>query len=103
MRWAADYLDPQNFLSTLLHSQAPENRTGYNNPQFDKLVDQADRETDPAKRLALYKEADQIVVNDAPWVPLYYPRDTELHKPYVSGIRASLLGHLPHVTTTVGA
>lgn len=101
-RWSADYLDPQNFLSVLLRSGAPENNANYSNPAYDRLIDQADSERDNAKRLALYQEAERMVVADAPWVPIYYQRDMELVKPYVSGIRDSLFGHLPHLTTTVG-
>ncbi len=102
MRWAADYIDPQNFLSLLLHSEAPENRTAYSNPQYDRLCEQADAETDPAKRMALYNQAEKIVVDDAPWVPIYFQRDLELIKPYVTGIRDGLMGHLPHITTQTG-
>lgn len=101
MRWGADYLDPQNFLSVLLTSKAPENRTGYNNPEYDKLCEQADAETDATKRFALYNEAEKMVVEDAPWVPIYYQKDLELIKPYISGIRDSLMGHLPHTTVEV--
>lgn len=101
MRWGADYLDPQNFLSVLLHGGAPENRTNYKNPAFDALLDQADVALDPEKRWTLYRRAERIVVDDAPWVPLYFQRDIELIKPYVTGIRDSLMGHLPHITTSV--
>jgi len=101
MRWAADYPDPQDFLSLLLTTTGTQNYTGYSNPQYDALCRQADAETDPAKRTALYRQAEKIVVDDAPWVPLYFQKDLELMKPYVSGVRDSLLGHLPHTTTEV--
>jgi ABC-type transport system substrate-binding protein len=42
MRWSADYLDAQNFLSVLLHSKAAENRTAYRNPEYDALIEKAD-------------------------------------------------------------
>lgn len=109
LRWGADYADPQNFLSLLLHSSKkvngkedhPENGVGYNSPQFDALCDQADKEHDHAKRMTLYQQAEQIAVTDAPWVPLYFGRDVELVKPRVKNIRDSLFGHLPYITTTV--
>lgn len=101
LRWAADYLDPQNFLSLMLHSGSPENTLGYSNPDFDRLCEQADVEPDPQKRMTLYRQAEKVVVEDAPWVCLFYKRDVELHKPYVKGLRDCLMGHLPHVTTTV--
>ncbi len=101
MRWAADYLDPQNFLSLLLSTKGTENYTGYSNPDYDKLCAQADSESDQAKRTTLYRQAERIVVDDAPWVPLYYQRDLELMQPWVTDIRDSLFGHLPHITTQV--
>ena len=101
LRWAADYLDPQNFLSLMLHSKAKENTIGYNNPEFDRLCDLADVEPDPAKRMDFYRQAERIAVDDAPWVTIYHKQDVELHKPYVSGIRESTMGHLPHTTTSV--
>jgi ABC-type transport system substrate-binding protein len=101
-RWSADYLDPQNFLSVLLRTGAPENNANYSNPAYDRLLDEADSTLDTKKRMALYNEAERMVVADAPWVPVYYQRDIELVKPHVTGIRDSLFGHLPHTTTTVG-
>jgi oligopeptide transport system substrate-binding protein len=101
MRWMADYPDPQNFLSLLLMSGAPENRTGYANAAFDALCRQADSLLDPKARLGLYAKAERMVVDDAPWIPLYYQRDVELIKPHVGGLADCLQGHLPHVTTSV--
>jgi ABC-type oligopeptide transport system substrate-binding subunit len=109
LRWAADYLDPQDFLSVMLHTSRkingqedhPENGVGYSSPEFDRLCDAADVEHDPQKRMTLYQQAEQIAVNDAPWIPLYFKKDLELVKPRVGNIRDSLFGHLPHVTTTV--
>lgn len=102
LRWAADYLDAQNFLSVMLRTGAPENVVGYSNPRFDALCDQADREQDEQKRIQLYRAAERIAVQeDVPWITLYFQRDVELIKPYVKGIRDSLMGHLPHVTTYI--
>lgn len=99
MRWAADYLDPQNFLSHMLATNAPENKLGYSNPEFDRLTGLADREMDSAKRLPIYAQAEDIILDDAVWVPIYFQRDVELQSPRLSGLRESLFGHLPHTTT----
>jgi len=96
LRWAADYLDPQNFLSVMLRSGAPENTIGYANPQFDRLCDQADVMQDPQARLATYRKAEAIVVDDAAWVPIYFQKDVELWNPRLRGVEDSLMGHLPH-------
>lgn len=101
MRWMADYPDPQNFLSLLLMSGSSENRTGYSNPAYDALCRQADGLLDLKARLPLYRKAERLVVDDAPWIPLYYQRDVELVKPRVKDLADCLQGHLPHVGTRV--
>jgi oligopeptide transport system substrate-binding protein len=98
MRWAADYLDAENFLSTLLASYGPENHVGYHNPQFDALCQAADTSLDPEKRKQLYAQAEDIALQDAPFIPIYFQQDVELINPRVSGLRDSLFGHLPHTT-----
>ncbi len=83
--WIADYPDPQNFLDIKLYSKSGNNETKYSNPQVDTLLEQARSETDQAKRQQLYQQAEQIVVQDAPWVPLYHGKDAVVVKPYVHG------------------
>ncbi|MCH8980205.1 MAG: peptide ABC transporter substrate-binding protein [Armatimonadetes bacterium] len=99
MRWAADYLDPQNFLSHMLATFGPENKIGYNNPEFDRLCKLADSMMEMEKRIPLYQEAEDILLDDAVWIPLYFQSDAELHRPGLSGLRESVFGHLPHTTT----
>ncbi len=99
LRWMADYLDPQNFLSLMLRSGSEQNTIGYKNPVYDRLCDQADVMQDPVKRIATYRQAEKIVVDDAPWIPVYYQRDVELWNPKLQGVEDSLMGHLPHKRT----
>lgn len=102
MRWGADYLDAQNFLSTLLAGSGPENKINYSNPAYDALCAQADTFVGPAEaRAALYGKAEDMVIQDAPFVPLYFQRDAELVNRRVKGMRESVFGHLPHTTTSV--
>lgn len=101
IRWAADYLDPQDYYSVLLHSGAPENDTCYSNPQYDALCNAADVSHNPAQRTALYRKAARIAADEVPMIPLYYQRDPELIKPYVKGLDDCLMGHLPYKNLTV--
>ena len=101
MRWAADYLDAENFLSTLLASYGPENKIDYKNAKFDDLCHLADISQDPKERLALYAEAEDIALQEAPFIPIYFQRDAELVSPKVKGLRDALFGHLPHISTEV--
>lgn len=101
LRWAADYLDAQNFLSIMFRSGSEQDNFGYSSPAFDKLVDAADIEQNNDKRMKLYHQAEDMVVDDCPWVPVYFQRDVELIKPYVKGVESGLMGHLPHKRTRI--
>ncbi len=81
--WIADYLDPQNFLDIKLHSQSANNETGYLNQEVDDLLELARTEQDEATRLALYQQAEGIIVQDAPWIPLFHQKTNALIKPYI--------------------
>jgi oligopeptide transport system substrate-binding protein len=83
--WIADYPDPQNFLEINFRSNSPNNQSGYSNSQVDALFDQADAELDPQRRLDLYQQAEQIIVNDEPWIPLYHEKASYLVKPNIQG------------------
>ncbi len=99
--WDSDYPDPQNILSTLLRTGASLNNFGYSNAQFDALCDRADGETNPARRLPLYRQADEIAMRDVALLPLYYPTGAVLVKPYVHGLEYNVLGILPHTRTRI--
>ena len=101
IRWAADYLDPQDYYSVLLSTPSRENTLGYSNPVYDKLCDAADVEQDAKKRFALYRQAARMAADDAPIIPLYYQQDPELIKSYVKGLDDCLMGHLPYKHLTV--
>ncbi|MGO8671832.1 MAG: ABC transporter substrate-binding protein [Capsulimonadaceae bacterium] len=101
IRWMADYLDPQDYYSVLLHSGSAEDHEAYSNPKYDALCDAADGLQSLPRRVTLYRKAARIVADDAPVIPLYYQRDVELVKPYVRGIDDSLMGHLPYKNLTL--
>jgi ABC-type transport system substrate-binding protein len=56
---------------------------------------------DENKRKEIYAKAEDIVLQDAPFIPIYYQKDAELINKKVAGIRNSAFGHLPHTTTSV--
>ena len=76
--WIADYPDPENFLDILFHSESSNNHTHYSNPQVDELLRKARVETDTQARYALYNEAEQMILDDAPWVPLWFDGESKL-------------------------
>ncbi len=83
--WSADYPDPENFLDLKFHSGSRQNDTQYSNPEVDAILDQARTEADPTRRLALYDQAEEMIVNDAPWIPLFHGASHNIVKPYVKG------------------
>ena len=70
--WIADYPDPENFLDVLFHSKSNNNQSEYNNGQLDILLERARVELDESARFELYHQAEEIIVYDAPWVPLWH-------------------------------
>lgn len=83
--WIADYPDPQNFLEVLFHSDSAQNHGGYSNPKVDALLEDARGTLDAKKREQLYQQAEQLILEDAAWVPLYFDVENWLVKPYVQG------------------
>ena len=98
MGWIADYPDPYNFLGTLFASGESNNITHYSNSALDDLLDEAAAEPDEEFRLRLYQEAERLLVDEAPCLPLMYGSNHVLVKPYVSGYRLSPLG-VPDLST----
>jgi peptide/nickel transport system substrate-binding protein/oligopeptide transport system substrate-binding protein len=90
--WHADVPDPDNFLFKLFHSQSPRNLTGYANPIVDDLLFQARRERDAVRRIEIYRRAEQIIVNEAPVVPVWHYTFERLFQSYVRNVEVNGLG-----------
>ena len=83
--WCADYPDPENFADVLFHTGVPQNHGGYSNPELDALLEAARIEPDVTKRIAMYQEAERIIVNDAPVLFTTHSLSFQLVQPYVKG------------------
>ena len=84
--WQADYPDPQDFLDVLFHSESSINHGNFSNDAVDKLLEEARTESDIAQRIALYHDAEQLIVEAAAWVPLWFDGEQyALIKDYVKG------------------
>ena len=100
MGWIADYPDPENFLTVLFHGRnwgAPGNTSRYRNPTVDRLLDEADALPLGAARLAKYREAERLIVEDAPWVFIHHYTSRLLLKPYVRGLERSAMSAAPEM------
>lgn len=78
-------IDPDNFYAIVLRSGGSINTTGYANPAFDALVDQARKETDDAKRKELYVSIRQMVFDDVPLIFVHYETINYLMRKDVKG------------------
>jgi len=84
--WCADYPDPQNWLSVYWKTGGFGERIGYSNPDLDKLMNQADVEIDPAKRMDLYNQAQKLLIAGSPVHFCWNSVNTYLVKPWVKGV-----------------
>jgi peptide/nickel transport system substrate-binding protein/oligopeptide transport system substrate-binding protein len=95
MGWTVDYPDPDNFLYSLFHSSnigPGGNFSRYRNPQLDEILERARFEIEPKDRIPLYQRAEQIVVDDAPWVFVYHYTTHVLTQPGVRGVTITPMG-----------
>ena len=87
--WVADIPDADNFLYILLNSAQigpPGNYSGYSNPEFDSLVNEARESTDAEHRIELYRKADRLATEDACWIHLMYAKERILFNPDYEGL-----------------
>ncbi|MBN1137098.1 MAG: hypothetical protein JXM73_10950, partial [Anaerolineae bacterium] len=80
MGWGADYPDPDSFLRASLI----RHYTRWRNPTYNELVERARRGTDQGERMALYAQADRLLIEEAVLLPGTYARAHLLVKPWVS-------------------
>ena len=93
--WIADYPDAENYLSVFYSKNpAPPNYTRYKNQQFDQLFEEALTENNDSIRYDLYRKADQLMIQDAPVVPLWYDEVVRFVQPYVKGFVPNALNLL---------
>ena len=83
--WCADYPDAENFADVLFHTGAQQNIGNYSNPELDSLLEEARLEQDVTRRIGLYQQAEQMIVQEAPALFLMHGVSYELVKPYVKG------------------
>ncbi|MBV8627257.1 MAG: ABC transporter substrate-binding protein [Paraburkholderia sp.] len=104
MGWAGDNGDPDNYLSPLFSCNAVKsgiNFARYCDPQLDKLIADGKATPDQAKRAKAYEAAQQIIHDQALWIPLGYPTATAITRTDVSGYSVSPFGRQNFGSVTV--
>lgn len=93
--WIADYPDAENYLSVFYgKNPAPPNYTRYNNPKYDLLYDMAVAEKNDSVRYKIYRQMDQLMIEDAPVVPLWYDMAIHLVHTNITGFTPNSLNLL---------
>jgi oligopeptide transport system substrate-binding protein len=100
--WSADYPHPQDFLDLLFASNTSSNFGGYSNPAVDDLLAKAGKEQDSAKSLADYQQVEQMLVNDAACIPLWFGKNYTLVKPNVQGYTLDAMGMVKLNEVSIG-
>jgi oligopeptide transport system substrate-binding protein len=93
--WIGDYPDPSTFHETFL-SDSGNNRTGFSNAEYDRMVKEAARLGDQAKRYELFQKAEAILMDEMPILPIYFYTRVFLIHPSVRGWNPTILDHHPY-------
>jgi oligopeptide transport system substrate-binding protein len=102
--WTADYADPMTFLE-LFTTTGANNFTRWENPAYDQLLYRARRTAVPAARAALLREAETLLLDATPVIPLWHYAHVFLIHPAVRGWHPTLLDHHPwkHISLSASA
>lgn len=90
--WIGDYLDPNTFLD-LFVTGGGNNNTGWGDPEYDKLIRDAQFEVDAEERLAMLRRAEEILMDRGPVMPIFYYATRDL-------VRPTIRGHYPNLQDT---
>lgn len=92
--WIGDYLDPTTFLN-LWTAGNGNNNTGWSSPRYEELLREAARQAEPAQRLAIFRQAEGLLMDEQPIIPMSYYTRNYLLRPEVKGWYPLLLDNHP--------
>jgi oligopeptide transport system substrate-binding protein len=93
--WIGDYVDPNTFLDVFL-TGGGNNRTGFANSEYDKFIQLASTATNQTERYAYFQQAEAILVDQVPIIPIYTYTRVFLKHPSVQGWYANVLDRHPY-------
>jgi oligopeptide transport system substrate-binding protein len=100
--WIGDYPDPNTFLDMFVTDGA-NNQTGWSNETYDKLIKDAAAESDPHKRMEILHEAETILMEELPIIPIYFYVSINMVHPRVKGFSANIQDlHPLHILSVDG-
>ncbi|MEK4497041.1 peptide ABC transporter substrate-binding protein [Ureibacillus sp. FSL W8-0352] len=92
--WIADFNDAYTFLEPYDSAENGNNDTGWENPEYTKLLREANQETDEEKRLAMLKQAEALIIDEMPVAPIYYYTNLYVAKDHVKNMKPDNLGYI---------
>jgi oligopeptide transport system substrate-binding protein len=92
--WVADYPHAHDFLGLLLESGSSSNEGDWSNANYDSLIEQAAATDDPDEQAALYAQAQEILREEAPVVPVSYSEGWALSRQGLVGALPSGVGYV---------
>jgi len=97
LSWWADYPDPENFLFPLFHSKnfgPAGNRVRYQDSMVDSFIEKGQNTHDIGKRNMFYRQAEERIVSDAPWVFLWHRTDFTVRQPWIKNYKIYPVYHM---------
>ncbi|NUR88444.1 MAG: ABC transporter substrate-binding protein [Nonomuraea sp.] len=97
MGWAIDYPSPENYLTPIFSTGAIKtgsNYRGYSNKEFDDTVAKGDQAKTPEEGIAEYQKADDILIKDLPYIPIYFYRNNSGYSTKVKNVHINLLNQV---------
>lgn len=95
--WEADYPDPQDFVEILFGPGSAANNFQYDSPKVDSLLEEARTQQDAQQRGAIYRQADEQIIDDAPAIPIDYDVNYALVNPRIKGLKVTAMGIISFV------
>ncbi|HZG79327.1 MAG TPA: peptide ABC transporter substrate-binding protein [Brevibacillus sp.] len=96
MGWLGDFNDPINFLELYKDKKGGNNDTNWENPQYKELLNKSSLEMDPTKRAAILADAEKILMDDMPIMPIYFYTQSWVQNDKVTGVIVDGLGNVDY-------
>ena len=93
--WIGDYVDPNTFLNMWV-TGGGNNKTGWSNPGYDRLIAEAARTTEPRQRLEVFQKAEALLLDEMPIIPIFYYTHVCARRPEVKGWYPTILDNHPY-------
>ncbi|MEV4531918.1 ABC transporter substrate-binding protein [Streptosporangium sp. NPDC049304] len=97
MGWAIDYPSAENYLTPIFSTVAIKtgsNYAGWSNKEFDELLSKGDTASTQEEGLKFYQQADDILIKELPYIPVYFYRTNAAFSQHVKGVKINLLNQI---------